>query len=81
MENAPGCALSSGARRPQQGGAQSGQRGQQAQQAREIRVRVLGRYQPAAFAAYGAAPDSKLMDVNNPGNATEFSMPALQPAR
>jgi hypothetical protein len=64
--------LSYGGRRSQQGGAQAGQRGQQAQ---GIRVRVLGRYQPARLAAYGAAPDAKLIDVENPGNATEFSLP------
>jgi hypothetical protein len=40
-----------------------------------VRVRVLGRYQPSKFAAYGAAPDAKLADIGNPGNATEFSVP------
>jgi hypothetical protein len=63
--------LSYGGRRGGGGGGQPGR----AQQAQGIRVRVLGRYQPARFAAYGAAPDAKLIDVDNPGNATEFSLP------
>jgi hypothetical protein len=40
-----------------------------------LRVRVLGRYQPAGFAAYGAAPGATLADVRNPGKTTEFSLP------
>ena len=69
--------LSYGGRRAQPGGAPSGQRGQQGQQAQGIRVRLLGRYQPVRFAAYGAAPDAKLIEVEHPGNATEFSVPAF----
>ena len=42
-----------------------------------IRIRVLGRYQPAHFLAYGAANDAKLVDVENPGNTTEFSVPVF----
>ena len=43
-----------------------------------LRVRVLGRYQPGTFAAYGALPDAKLTDVQNPDKtATEFSVPAF----
>jgi hypothetical protein len=40
-----------------------------------IRVRVAGRYKPVKFAAYRAEPNSQLLDVDNPGNATEFSIP------
>jgi hypothetical protein len=40
-----------------------------------IRVRVAGRYKPAKFSAYGAAANAQLVDVDNPGNATEFSIP------
>jgi hypothetical protein len=43
----------------------------------EIRVRVRGRYQPESLAAYGAPPDANLLDVRNPGNTTEFSIPAF----
>ena len=41
-----------------------------------LRIRVLG---PTgrSLAAYGAAADAKLTDVENPGNATEFSLPAF----
>jgi hypothetical protein len=42
-----------------------------------LRIRVLGRYQPAGLAAYGAAPDAKLTDVQNPGKTTEFSLPTF----
>ncbi|MCU1232920.1 MAG: hypothetical protein JWP63_887 [Candidatus Solibacter sp.] len=42
-----------------------------------LRVRVLGRYSPAKFAAYGVAPDGGLADIENPENATEFSVPAF----
>jgi hypothetical protein len=42
-----------------------------------IRIRVLGRHRPAQFAAYGAPADAKLSDVENPGNATEFTLPAF----
>ena len=50
-------------------------RGRGGQQA--VRVRVLGRYQPSGLAAYGAPPDAKLMDVQNPGKATEFLLPTF----
>ena len=40
-----------------------------------MRVRVLGRYQPAKLAAYGAEQDAVLSDVRNPQNATEFWVP------
>jgi len=40
-----------------------------------LRLRVLGRYRPTGFAAYGTAPDAKLTDVQNPGKTTEFSLP------
>jgi hypothetical protein len=67
--------LSYGGRRGGGGGGGGGGQPGRPQQAQGIRVRVLGRYQPARFAAYGAAPDAKLIDVDNPGNATEFSLP------
>ena len=57
--------LTYGRNRGQGGGQQS------------IRIRVLGRYTPTQFAAYGTAPDAKLTDVENPGNTTEFSVPAF----
>ena len=57
--------LTYGRNRGQGGGQQS------------VRIRVLGRYQPARFAAYGTAPDAKLTDVENPGNSTEFSVPVF----
>jgi hypothetical protein len=43
-----------------------------------IRVRVLGRYRPTKVAAYAAPPDSALKDVENPGSATEFSLPPFR---
>jgi hypothetical protein len=43
----------------------------------EVRVRLLGRYRPDTFAAYGAAPDSKVTDVENPDGATEFTVPGF----
>ncbi len=43
-----------------------------------LRVRVLGRYQPAGVAAYGAASDVKLADVRHPGKTTEFSLPMFR---
>ena len=42
-----------------------------------LRIRVLGRYRPSNFAAYGIAADAKLTDIENPGNTTEFSMPSF----
>ena len=56
-----------GSRRQQATGAQQG-----------IRVRVLGRYRPLKVAAYDAPADAALADVDNPGNATEFSIPPLR---
>ena len=42
-----------------------------------VRVRLLGRYQPAGVSAYGAAQagDAALTDLRNPGNTTEFWVP------
>lgn len=40
-----------------------------------IRVRVLGRYEPAGVFLHGAAADAALVDVDHPGGATEFSVP------
>jgi hypothetical protein len=60
-----------GAGRGQQGSGAGGGAGQ------PIRIRLLGRYQPVKFAAYGAAEGAKLTDVENLGNATEFSVPAF----
>jgi hypothetical protein len=42
------------------------------------RVRVLGRYRPTKVAAYGAPADAALTDVDNPGDATEFTVPAFR---
>ena len=42
-----------------------------------LRVRVLLRYSPVKFAAYGLAADAGLADVENPENSTEFSLPAF----
>ncbi len=53
-----------GSNRRQPGGNQQG-----------LRVRVLGRYRPAGFAAYGVGAGQTLTDVENPGNTTEFSVP------
>jgi hypothetical protein len=43
----------------------------------DVRIRLLGRHQPAAFAAFGAAPDAKLVDIEHVGPATEFSLPSF----
>jgi hypothetical protein len=40
----------------------------------DVRVRVLGRWRPVAFAAFGAPPGMVLTDVETPGEATEFSL-------
>jgi hypothetical protein len=56
-----------GGNRRQPAGAQQG-----------IRVRVLGRYKPTKLAAYSAPADGALKDVDNPGNATEFSVPSFR---
>jgi hypothetical protein len=58
--------LSYGSRNRRQDGSQQG-----------VRVRVLGRYQPVKFAAFGAAQDAMVMDVEHPGNTTEFSVPTF----
>ena len=50
-------------RRQQGGGDQS------------MRVRVLGRYRPAGFAAYGTAAEAQLSDVRHADNGTEFWVP------
>jgi hypothetical protein len=43
-----------------------------------LRIRVLGRYTPSNFAAYGIAEGARLLDIENPGdNTTEFSVPAF----
>jgi hypothetical protein len=42
-----------------------------------VRVRLLGRYQPVGVAAYGAAADATLTDLDHPGRTTEFSLPAF----
>jgi hypothetical protein len=61
--------LSYGRGRGQGGGGGGGGQG--------LRIRVLGRYQPSKFAAYGAVADAKLTDIENPGNTTEFSVPTF----
>jgi hypothetical protein len=40
-----------------------------------IRVRLLGRYEPVKFAGFGAAEGAQLIDLQHPGNTTEFSVP------
>ena len=41
----------------------------------DVRVRVLGRFNPSRAAIYtGAAPEVKLTDITRPGNATEFTL-------
>jgi hypothetical protein len=42
-----------------------------------LRVRLLGRYRPTTFAAFGAAAGAKLTDVEHPGQTTEFWVPAF----
>jgi hypothetical protein len=42
-----------------------------------MRVRLLRRYRPSAVAAYGAAADATLTDVQHPGNTTEFWVPSF----
>ena len=41
-----------------------------------VRLRVLGRYQPVRFAAYGVRADAALADITHPDKATEFTLPA-----
>ncbi len=40
-----------------------------------VRVRVLGRYQSPKLAAYGTVEGAALTDLDNSGNAIEFSIP------
>jgi 6-phosphogluconolactonase len=40
-----------------------------------MRVRLVGRYRPTRFAAYGAAEGAELGDLRHPGNTTEFWVP------
>jgi hypothetical protein len=40
-----------------------------------VRVRVLGRYKPPKLAAYGTAEGALLTDIDDSGNAMEFSVP------
>lgn len=42
-----------------------------------LRIRLRGRYEPTAFAAYGTAADAKLADVEHPDKSTEFSLPVF----
>jgi hypothetical protein len=57
------CLLSFGGRRQENAGPQA------------IRVRLVGRYRPLKFSAYGAATEATLGDIRNPGNTTEFWVP------
>lgn len=50
----------------------------QQQQQPEIRIRLLGRYRPSKFAAYGGAADASLVDVENLGKITEFTVPPFR---
>jgi hypothetical protein len=58
-------------------GGQQGQQNARPALQQGVRVRVLGRYRPARVAAYGAPPDATLADVEHPGDATEFTVPAF----
>lgn len=40
-----------------------------------LQVRLLGRYEPRAFAALGTAPGAALSDLRHPAGATEFWVP------
>jgi hypothetical protein len=42
-----------------------------------LRVRLLGKYRPTKFAGFGTKADAKLTDIENPGAATEFWVPAF----
>ena len=55
--------LSFGGRRQQNAGPQA------------IRARVLGRYQPKKFAAFGVKPDAQLTDLRHTDTTTEFWVP------
>jgi hypothetical protein len=52
-------------------------RQQQGPNPQAIRVRLLGRYQLAKFAAYAAPPDAALTDLRHVGNTTEFWVPGF----
>jgi len=43
----------------------------------DVRIRLLGRYEPSAFAAFGAAADARLADVEHLGSVTEFTLPGF----
>lgn len=55
--------LSFSRRRQETGGSQA------------MRVRIVGRYRPTRFAAYGIAEGTELGDLRHPGNTTEFWVP------
>jgi hypothetical protein len=55
--------LSLGSRRQENAGPQA------------VRVRVVGRYRPVGFTAYGVSNEAKLGDLRNPDNTTEFWVP------
>lgn len=42
-----------------------------------LRIRLAGRYQPVAVAAFGAAAGAALADLRHPGRTTEFSLPTF----
>jgi hypothetical protein len=52
-------------------------RGMGAGDVQSLRVRVAGRYRPAKVSLYDAKPEAQLTDVENPGNSTEFWVPAF----
>jgi hypothetical protein len=57
-----------GRRRPQQ-------QQQQAPNPQAVRVRLVGRYQPTRFAAFGADSKAELTDLRHVANTTEFWVP------
>jgi hypothetical protein len=44
-------------------------------QQQDVRIRLLGNYEPTALAAYAAPADARLEDVQHVDGATEFSVP------
>ena len=52
-------------------------RRRQADDTQAIRVRLLGRYQPAKLAAYGTGSNASLTDLRHIGNSTEFWVPSF----
>lgn len=46
-------------------------------QAAGAMIRLKGMYELAHFAAFGTPPAAQLADVQHPGNATEFTLPAF----